>query len=412
MKRFIATLLILGMLPLAAGAQWYLYPGSKNKQKEQFEKTAPQEQAPPRQQAPSEQLPALEQQAPADTLTAAGGDDFVLDIPETINVTLLLPLKSSTKPSSNFYEYYTGAMLAASDLGRSGLKIQLNVIDTESGSATAALLETSDVIIGPVSTSSIKAMLPKLPEWKYIVSPLEPKSIALTDSSRVIQAPAPSESQMDELVKWIGEEKRFTDRLIVITEEDESRLGPNAAYLLGKLKESGLELTISHTSTVNDIQLANTTRFIVASDDEKYLCTSVNNIGNLALRNPGIILYAQSRLRTSDAIHSETLYRANARMAASYYVDYSSGDVKDFILRFRAVFGTEPSSFAYSGYDTMHYFASIVATYGRNWFKKLPDYSERGLQADFRFEESATKGAVNRGVRRVVFTPDLSARLK
>ena len=412
MKRFIATLLILGMLPLAAGAQWYLYPGSKNKQKEQFDKTAPQEQAPPRQQAPSEQLPPLEQQAPADTLTAAGGDDFVLDIPETINVTLLLPLKSSTKPSSNFYEYYTGAMLAASDLGRSGLKIQLNVIDTESGSATAALLETSDVIIGPVSTSSIKTMLPKLPEGKYIVSPLEPKSIALTDSSRVIQAPAPSESQMDELVKWIGEEKRFTDRLIVITEEDESRLGPNAAYLLGKLKESGLELTISHTSTVNDIQLARTTRFIVASDDEKYLCTSVNNIGNLALRNPGIILYAQSRLRTSDAIHSETLYRANARMAASYYVDYSSGDVKDFILRFQAVFGTEPSSFAYSGYDTMHYFASIVATYGRNWFKKLPDYSERGLQADFRFEESATKGAVNRGVRRVVFTPDLSASLK
>lgn len=417
MKRFITILFLIGSLSLTASAQWYLYPGNKNKQKEKFEQVSPKTT-----EAPADHIPAVqpaEQTALPDTLpvsrpdTLTGiADDFILDIPETINVTLLLPLKSSAKPSSNFFEYYTGAMLAAADLCRSGLKININVYDTESSSATPAVLEASDVIIGPVSSSAIKAMIPKLPESKYIISPLEPKAIALADSSRVIQAPSSLEAQMDELVSWIAEEKRFSDRLIVITEEDETKLGASAKYLLNKLRESGIEHTISRTSTVNDIQLGKTTRFIVASDDDKYLCTSVNNIGNLALRNPGIILYAQSKLRTNDAIHSESLYRANARLAANYYVDYTSAEVKDFIRRFRAAFGTEPSSFAFSGYDTLHYFVSIVATYGRNWHKTIPEYSERGLQADFKFERKETVGNVNCAVRRVVFNPNLSATLK
>lgn len=417
MKRLFAILLMLSTLSVAASAQWYLYPGNKNKQKEQFEQTekkaAEKPATKPAEQA-VEQIAEQTIQLPAepDTLLSAADSNFILDIPETINVTLLLPLKSSAKPSLNFYEYYTGAMLAVADLGRSGLKINLNVYDTESSSATAAALEASDVIIGPVSASAIKTMLPKLPESKYIVSPLEPKAAAYADSSRVIQAPSSWESQMDELVRWVGEEKRFTDRVIVITEEDETKLGPNARYLLAKIRESGIDHTISRTSTVNDIQLGKTTRFIVASDDDKYLCTAVNNIGNLALREPGIILYAQSKLRNNDAIHSESLYRANARLAANYYVDYTSDEVKDFIMRFRAALGSEPSSFGFHGYDTVHYFVSLVATFGRNWYQKLPEYSESGLQADFKFEETETVGKVNKAVRRVIYNPDLSARLQ
>ena len=66
----------------------------------------------------------------------------------------------------------------------------------------------------------------------------------------------------------------------------------------------------------------------------------------------------------------------------------------------------EPGSFAFQGYDAMHYFVSICAQYGRQWYKKLPYYNERGLQSDFRFNEETPR--VNQAVRRIVYNPDLT----
>ena len=93
-------------------------------------------------------------------------------------------------------------------------------------------------------------------------------------------------------------------------------------------------------------------------------------------------------------------------MTASYYIDYEDPAVKRFILAYRALFQDEPGSFAFQGYDTMHYFVTICTRFGRQWYKKLPEYDEKGLQADFRFREES--GRVNQAVRRIVYNPDLT----
>ena len=82
-------------------------------------------------------------------------------------------------------------------------------------------------------------------------------------------------------------------------------------------------------------------------------------------------------------------------------------------MAYRALFNAEPNQFAFHGYDTMHFFIDICRTYGRQWPKVLQDYSERGLQTDFRFaREEGAEGFVNTAVRRVIYTPDFKVVLQ
>ena len=83
----------------------------------------------------------------------------MLDMPGVIRIGLVLPLQASTqKPSENFLDFYSGALLALREMGAAGLKADLQVYDS-ADSKTAipkSLIDESDVIIGPVSYEELE----------------------------------------------------------------------------------------------------------------------------------------------------------------------------------------------------------------------------------------------------------------
>jgi len=95
----------------------------------------------------------------------------------------------------------------------------------------------------------------------------------------------------------------------------------------------------------------------------------------------------------------------------TYFVDYNSKNVKDFLLRYRALYNAEPSRSAYSGYDLMMYFSSLASKYGQKWPKALHKMDFNGLQSDFNLERTPSGSYVNRAVRRVVYNPDFSVTM-
>ena len=425
MKRTIAIILMLCALSTAADAQWYLFPGSKNKKDRNAQRQAreellrlkekqaqeAQESIFPAVQADSTLAPEQAQEQTEDQeVQPVPVDDFVPDIPETIEVSLLLPLKSTGRPSGNFYEFYTGALLAASDLGREGTAINLRVFDTADPTSHigASDLMGSDVTIGPVSSADIRKTLAKVDGDTFLISPLEPRAAALSDSCNVVQVPTPSEMQTVEMVRWLSEEASESDTVYVCVPETGVQTGLFALLENGSLKYKRIA-----GSDVDSLQIGGgTARFVIASEDEIFVCNAVNSIGSLASADARIILYGTSKYRSYDGIHSESLYRANARIVTYYYVDYTAEEVKDFVRRFRAVYGAEPSSFAFHGYDTMRYFVSVCGKYGRMWRKKLSEYPYSGLQADFNFTADGKTGAVNGATRRVRYYPDLTSFLQ
>ena len=79
--------------------------------------------------------------------------------------------------------------------------------------------------------------------------------------------------------------------------------------------------------------------------------------------------------------------------------------MKQFLLAYRALYNTEPSQFAFQGYDTITYFARLVSRYGDHWMRMLETGTEKGLHTDFHFQ-----GRRNQAARRVVYGKDATTR--
>lgn len=386
---FIISLLFYTLLPTSA--QWYLFPGSP--------------------QTRNSQDSTLKVEHKQDTLIV--DDGFVLDLPQTLNIALMLPFNASTKPSGNFLDFYCGALMAIQAKGEAGQKIELNVFDTgnHNMSMQTAALELNDLIIGPVKLKEIQDLLPSLPEEKFIVSPLEKKTEELVSQNRVIQAPSSWKTQSEELVKWLLQDVQARDMVVLMREDGIERPGEQASYMIKLLESSGIPYSSVFASNINGLKSLGTIRVIIASDNDLFTSSSINNLSKLTATD-NFVLYGTSRIRSLEGINIESLYKLNTRLTTGYYIDYSDPKVQDFVLKYRGLYHSEPSSFSFQGYDILNYFIGMNTTYGRQWYKKLYAEPGKGLQSDFKFKKTDTVGKENTSVRRLLYNTDLSISVK
>ena len=153
-----------------------------------------------------------------------------------------------------------------------------------------------------------------------------------------------------------------------------------------------------------------TGRVVVASEKESFINEVIRNISLLNFKGYDFVLYGPSKIRTFDVVEVENLHQANAHLSCSYFIDYDNARIKNFLLSYRALFGPEPTQFAYQGYDAGSYFIRNFATSERERERmtRLEDRKYRGLQSDFLIVDEDGVGHVNRAVRRVVYQKDYS----
>lgn len=423
MKKIASILSLLMMVSFGASAQWYLFPLEKEKQKTEEKKEQPKPATPVRElEAPVTVSSEAEdegfwQEPDTVPVEADSCEVYSLDIPEEINLTMLLPIQTAGKTNSNFIEMYAGGLLALRDLGREGLKVNLSVFDCvdEDNLIGADILESSDVIIGPVSSENILGILSRCPDRKRIVSPLDPKAASLADSCNVIQAPSSWTAQIDGMLDWVREEFAPGDDIVLVKDTAEAAFSEQTRYLLSKLEESGLNYKTTYLASGITPSAIGTTRYLVASDRDGYIATAVRQIGIAAVKRKAgaSCVYLTSKMRNAKGVDQQYLYKAGAKVTMSYFTDYNDEAVKDFILSYRALFHDEPASFAYQGYDTVRYFVEACSKYGRQWYMKLPESElHKGLQSNFKFGETDGAGQINKAVKRVVYSPDMSTAVQ
>jgi ABC-type branched-subunit amino acid transport system substrate-binding protein len=152
-------------------------------------------------------------------------------------------------------------------------------------------------------------------------------------------------------------------------------------------------------------------RIIVASEKESFVSDLVRNLGILLGRGYKIVLYAPSRIRTFETIDSSTYHQCYLHICSPYFADYDADNVKAFIRSYRALYHTEPSQFAFQGYDLARYFAGLVAKYGNRWTRALSRVPGSGIHTDFQFESAHTGSYRNTAIRRIVYNTDYSTEL-
>ena len=374
-------------LPFSACAQWYLFPGGRSA-------------------ADSTSV------ASRDSVTVATADSLkltetVTDIPEAedsvavvpcIRVALILPLKSTGAPNSNFLDFYCGALMAADALSSDELRYRIDVYDSTLGLPSVWQLDSCQLIIGPVGQEDMEQLLPRM-RGKYLVSPLDPKVAPLTESYNVIQAPSGWEAQADELVSWLGEDLRGGD-IVVLLQSAEEAAGELTGRLAAKLGDNGISYVVSSSPSAFEDRVRGSCRFVIASDNDEFSSSAVREIALMNLRGGHNVVYSTAKLRSTGDLEVESMHAAAAHITASYYADSGSIPVRRFTEQYRNLFKGEPSQWSFQGYDLMTYFGSLAGSNPSLWQEELYANPGKGLQTDFIFDAS---GKNNTAVRRLKY---------
>ncbi len=349
-------------------------------------------------------------------------DIFVREGSHDVGMALVLPLGSgSGSVNQLMMDFYCGAMLSAKDLGEAGMNLNVSVYDSDEGASfDSGIFSGNNFTIGPVSNSDILKAARASSGEGWIVSPLDPKAEALADTvANVIQAPAPTEAQIRDMVSWVKSETRSGDKVILVTQKDAGSASYESS-VVRDLSDAGLEYSVLSFGILEGREVPGrlsgmlsqdgTTRVIMVSDSEAFAIEVVRNIYLLRSKDIAAELYTTSKIRTFDTIDIEQLHKTGLHVSSSYFVDYTSARVQEFILAYRELYGAEPTQFAFQGYDLMTYFATVANKYGRRWERGMKRISMSGLQADFDLERTARGGYVNKAVRRMVYEPDYTVK--
>lgn len=397
MRRYIVAALVMVMLfPTGAQAQWFLFPGGRERQ-DSASHAGPADSTFVAVAADSTRLAAVQDSL----LSIVPADTTAVPYWTVTRLALILPFKSSDTPNSNFLDFYCGALLAASEHSSEEHRLQIDVFDSSLGLPSASDIAECSLIVGPVSLEEMDYMIPRAP-GKYLVSPLDPKVARLTEHFNVIQAPAGWEAQVDALVSWLAEDLLAEDKVVLLKNEAEAD-GEVVSRLAWQLGERGIEYVISSSAASFEEGAQGNCRFVMASENDEFCSAAIREIALMNLKGGNNIVYSTSRLRGIADLEAESLHAASARITASYYADPYDERVRSFTQTYRKLFKGEPGRWALQGYDLLNYFAPLVQQDPDLWPAELPFTAGIGLQTDFRFDYT---GKTNTAVRRLKYNAD------
>ncbi len=366
--------------------------------------------------AAGEEMAAADTTAAADSLQEDRDWLFpgLLFPKKEVNLSLLMPLKATgSSANSQNMDFYSGVLLAVYDMYREGISTNLNVYDVAGGIPADGDLSDSDIIIGPVASGDISSLFEAVPDAKAVISPLDPRAenIAYTQKA-MIHVPTPHAVQYRDLVSWIREDMKPGDRVLFITEKG-ARQTDATASMTAAIDSSGIEYTPLSYSILEGRDVTetlaylmtetNTNRVYIASESEAFVNDVVRNLNVMIHQKYDVVLYAPSKIRSFETIEVENFHNTKMRVSLGYYIDYNDAKVKEFLLKYRALFNTEPTQFAYQGYDIARHFIDLCSKYGNRWMNRIVDTDASMLQSSFDFTATPDGGYINNGVRRIIY---------
>lgn len=336
---------------------------------------------------------------------------------KNVRLSIALPfMAGSERQSTSSMDFYSGALLAARDLGNEGTDVEIDVYDIggEAEDITAGKFTGVDFIVGPLAPEDIRRTYEVIGEDRALISPLDQKVAEMTVKyPKLIQVPPPHDFQYADLAQWIADEMQPNDRTILITEKG-ARKSESMERLVSMVDLSGIKYIPFSYSLLEGRDIieglkkitingnGQTNRFIVASESEAFVNDVFRNIGLLVREDRKVEIFCHSKVRGYD-IEVESLHNNNLHVSLAYYIDYNDPEVIRFVKQYRALFNTEPTQFSFQGYDIVKYFGETCAKYGNDWMKAIGNCPQTGLQTNFNFRDGSR---INEGVRRIEYLPD------
>ncbi len=339
--------------------------------------------------------------------------------------------KQFYRNSESFVEFYEGVLLAIDSMQNRGMKINLNVFDTQQNADSIRQFITSpefletDLIIGPVYQRVQKEVAQIAAKNRIpIISPLASKSQIITNNPYYFQV-IPSRKYISEKTAEMVAEEYFKSNFIVVRTADYEGTpeGELVEMIQEKLFNSGF-LSSRNGVNFSVYDFKNEGAFglrrimseskenviYIPSSDEGELSVAISNINNLA-DDYSITLIGSSRFQNYHSINVEHFHNLKLRYIAPYWIDYENPATIQFLEKFRSNFATEPDNIGVQGFDIAFYFLNALNYFGKDFEDCLPYLNINLVQGNYHFEKiSEFGGYMNQGVSVISYTRDYEVK--
>ncbi len=313
-------------------------------------------------------------------------------------------------------QFYEGFLMALDTLAKMGHQVKVTVIDTENRAwkvrklVENGALRNTDLIIGPLYTQVFN----EVSAFAYtncipLVSPTI-KSTAIVSNNDFVFKQIPSEESMIfELGRYLSGSDSTTNAVIHYGAGDEQNMlwkfrqgleveGGKAvafpAFNIYKTGSDSLRSMLSRTGRNN---------LVVLSNNQVKLAGLLRKLTSWT-EDAYIVSYAPNEWQGFKNLEMDHFDDLRVHMPTDFYIDYEELRVQEFVQKFRLKYASEPSTFAFRGYDlAMHFVANL------NGLKEFgPDYmlsvEETGMQSKFGWTKRENGGYENSRSRIVDYT--------
>jgi LysM repeat protein/ABC-type branched-subunit amino acid transport system substrate-binding protein len=323
------------------------------------------------------------------------------------------------RESENFLQFYEGVLLAVDSLRKAGMKIKLNVFDTQQNSDSIRkfiyreeFLET-DLIIGPVYAQVQEEVADIAAKNRIpMVSPLSSQSRELTSNPWFFQV-NPSHDFLAVKTAELITEEYFNSNFVVVKTSNSGGLPEEKVVevVRERMIHSGFwgkpegmqfyEYDFAREGPFGFSRILSPHKenvIFVASMNEGDLSVVLSNINNL-VGDYSITLIGFNRYEQFRSITDEFFHNLNLHYIAPYWVDYENPATIRFLEKFKKHFHTEPNNFGLQGYDIAFHFLNALKNYGKDFAECLPYQRVHLAQGSYQFEKvSQFGGYMNQGV--------------
>ena len=356
-------------------------------------------------------------------------DDYVTEVPvrtflpgATLNVALMLPLKSDSGLGRHFADFYRGVLLGLADIKTSGQSVNLTLFNTgKSEDEVNEIVKRddfrkSDLIIGPVYEECFPPVLSFAQQRGIpIVSPL---AVVENIKSPLLYQMAPDPAcKYDKMQDLLTGEKNI---VVVSTADNDGEFEREIIPLLPKEYQT---LTYTKNTPVSALErMIRDDRdnvFVVLSGNEytvdqilARISSVQNNLVARSIKNAQIRIIGSSRWVRFQNIDKNLFFKLGLSFVTSYHADRSNPVVNAFDKQYVKEFGTLPSLYAYRGYDAVKLFVGAASLSG-DFTENVNRSQQHLLQMSYRFDHDSSDGVwVNDQWALVCYLPDYTIEVR
>jgi len=334
------------------------------------------------------------------------------------SILLLLPfqlntinLKTSQKGDLNKAElaidFYQGFKLGLDSLSSGGHNYNLQVFDTQNHEtrivnlAMSGSVKNQDLIVGPIFPEGIRTFSEFSDLGKILqVSPLAASKPSEFNDPDLVSINNSIDQHGLKIAEFINKQYKPEDVQIVLINTQKTLDASYSGFIKRYLNElSGSGFWVIERPNFIGIEgyLSSTKNnlVLITSTDRAFLVPAIDKLYNLKDKKLRIELFGHPDWMKASYLNPEKMQALNARISASYFVNYNAQNVKNFVARYRDEFGMEPSEYAFKGFDTAYYFGTLIEKYDRQYPDHLVKEIYKGLHNEYLFVKDLKYGYRN-----------------